>query len=69
VFEQLLHLHATNGRNSWTKRIRLVAQSIVHFVQIANALIEANYYPKVGQCSGMGCRDGKSTVAYKPKRK
>jgi hypothetical protein len=45
------------------------AQSIVHFVQIANALIEANYYPKVGQCSGMGCRDGKSTVAYKPKRK
>jgi hypothetical protein len=34
----------TRGRSE----IRLVAQSIVHFVQIANALIEAHYYPKVG---------------------
>jgi hypothetical protein len=48
VFEQLLHLRATNGRNSWTKRIRLVAQSVVHFVIIPKSLIKADCYREVG---------------------
>jgi hypothetical protein len=39
---------------SWTTRsVQCKTQLIVGFRIIANALIEADYYPKVGQCSGI----------------